>query len=665
MARSVSLAEFGKLPDTIGFAAGNYKIEYHDATHHGSDEWQSLISLSIQPTRLNLGSEDSERYFTVALALNDKIDKDHPKAAAALRDALALALARAGIMAPEMQPDLLDAVLQLNQQDGVVVIPDSNALCNGSVHWLLRVLTKPAVWLFPLVVSLTQVQNRDAALKSMLGDTSRPNQLPQAVRSRGMVNGSLGLIERNKGRSQVIELDPSLLRYQKTAGKTGTDPDQSDILEDRLIIEGIHSVLRSMRSRTSQCVVTSDVHMGRILSAEGIPTLFVPTIRMIDDPIPCVRYDPLTKSFMGAPWRAVLWELAHTFGSVRLMKDGKAVLRLDCYWPHKSPSDWRGERLIVQFATDAKPGSGDRQSREAKKPKASTVTAKAKKEGVTPKREPTPKIAAAKVAATPAVTKLPRASLTQALNLLDVVRRTEPKDFGKLVESVDGDRPTADTARRAMDLLSRIGLVQIDAQRISPTAEVEAVDAALERGDLDALDSTFSRLEPYSVLREALVLRGSISRSSIREVIEAQLGSVGADEAERLPRYLVLLGQAWTDRDRYIDGSRRPLDRELLTVFDHAFQAVQKDGFAQVRDLLPEFCQLTKMSPWAAKKRLEALVKAGKLGKYRLEPAAGGKPVGKDEVLVGSLGSVSTELVALDRFQVGEQPVFTVGGAAK
>ena len=50
----------------------------------------------------------------------------------------------------------------------------------------------------------------------MLRDTKKNTNLPQALRSRALVNARLGLLERNNHRYQVLEMDPSLLRYMRT-----------------------------------------------------------------------------------------------------------------------------------------------------------------------------------------------------------------------------------------------------------------------------------------------------------------------------------------------------------------------------------------------------------------------------------------------------------------
>ena len=62
-----------------------------------------------------------------------------------------------------------------------------------------------------------------------------------------------------------------------------------------------------------------------------------------------MRYDALAKRFIGAPLRAVMWEIAHAFGSIRLRDQAGVHAVMACYWPGKSPLDWKLERLSSEF----------------------------------------------------------------------------------------------------------------------------------------------------------------------------------------------------------------------------------------------------------------------------------------------------------------------------
>lgn len=759
-ARPITLQECRTQALLSSLPAGQYDLEYHDATHLSADDWVRLAVVDVRATSVPNGegedlTERLDQFYTLRAALGDLPEKpkagvapkakgenapdpvaDYERRVRTVMDAMSLALARLGLIAPEADETLLQDVAALNEEDGVVLIPDTNALHNGAMHWLLKILRTPAVWVLPLVASMTTVQTRDASLKGMLSKFRFAN-VKQALRSRGLVNGTLGLIERNRGRMQVVEIDPSLLRYQKMASGNGSDPDQSDVLEDRLIIEGIHGILRSMRSRTARRVVTSDVNIARVLAAEGVDTLFVPTIALGTRTIDCLRYDPLMRGFAGAPIEALLWEFAHAFGAVRLVRAGVPVARTDCYWAGKSPADWKAERLICDFPSLAPVplsggGHGSVEVAEGTQPApADTVAAAARqvdrgpdvpddiqpanpdtaqavaphtdqdrgsadsagaapadsdvassdgeaqvngatgeqtgvaRTGRPPAKQPRPKAAGkGGERKPPATTALPRASFPQALRLLGAVRRIGSGTIEDALRA-SGESITVDTARRGLEILRRANLVALDGGSVRATPDAELVSSLLRQGDLDGMSAVFERFEPYRAFLDAVRENGKIGRGAVVDALQRRIGPVGTYEAERLPRFHILLGQVWTDGDRYVDGSRRPTDRDATDVFSAAFEQTSSVNLAQVLDLLPRFSTLTHQSPWAAKRQIERLIAERLLPDYRFQPAAGGRPVARDEVLVGPLESPSTQPVIIDRLQLGERPVFTVGGPAR
>lgn len=668
---------------------GTYHVEYTDGTHLPPTTWVRLAIVEIIAASIPLGDEETEQFYTIQKAISNfpteaKVDaSESSRRSRVIDDTLGLAIGRTGLISPVLTEELFEELVSLGEEDGVVIVPDTNALHNGAVHWLLRVLRKPSVWLLPLAASLTTVQTRDATVKGLVGKEKLGN-VKQALRSRGLVNGALGLLRRNRGRSQVVEIDHSLLRYQKTGSSSGSDPDQSDVLEDRLIIEAIHSVLRTMRSRTARRVVTSDVNLARVLEAEGINTLFVPTIVMGDAPIECIQYDTLAHGFVGAPLRTVLWELAHAFGNIRLVRNGTVLARLECYWPGKTPREWENESLNCEFSTFTDEGVKSAnvkptlqevdpeapqdpvidpvipriETKTDREPRSAAGSSAALAERV---RERQKKSAQTLTRRSTLGSALPRASLPLSLRLLGRLRRSPGSTPEQMAQDVGNVTP--DTVRRACDLLLRLGLASAVDGRFEATKDAGIVDGMLITGDLDGVSSILERFTPYKVLRTTLVQRGSMLKGEVADALRPSLGSVGKFEAERLPRYHVLLGQAWTDGDRLFDGSQRPTDRDATEAFDYAFETTAMDGLARVVDFLPEYCRLSSMSPWAAKRQISRFLAERLLQRYSFQPSAGGKPIVRDEVLVGGLEAIAAEPVVIDRLHLGERPVFTIGGS--
>jgi hypothetical protein len=287
--------QFRRMDAYRSLPPGLFTISYNDNTHLEADDWILLLEVSVHHAMPpNLG-EESEKYYTVkcCIPVSNQVTSDVRRV---IIDALSLSLCRSGLVDPIVNPTTYVQVGSLSRHDGIILVPDTNALYNGSVHWLLRTLRLSHVWILPFVVSLTQIQQRDSQLKSLV-NSKRKQNLRQALRSRGLVNGTLGLLERYRDQYQVLELDPSLLRYMRPGGRGSVDPDESDVLEDRLLIEGVHTIFKSTRTRAVQRVVTSDVFLARVLHSEGIPTLFVSTRLLSDELVPCIHYDSIGKAF--------------------------------------------------------------------------------------------------------------------------------------------------------------------------------------------------------------------------------------------------------------------------------------------------------------------------------------------------------------------------------
>lgn len=707
---ALTLHEFGEARRLRALTPGPYDVEYTDSTHLEPGHWVRLATIDVQTAAIPIQDDCTEQYYTITKRIgdlpgkpvatppkkqgNEKADPevDYRRRLRVVEDALGLALGRVGLLAPKVPQELLDELVHLDRQDGVVIIPDTNTLHNGAVHWLLRVLRQPSVWLMPVVASMTTIQTRDATVKGLVNKAKITN-LGQALRSRGLVNGALGLLERNKGRCQVVEIDPSLLRYQKVASSSSADPDLSDVLEDRLIIEAIHGVLRSMRSRTARRVVTSDVNIARVLTAEGIETLFVPSIVLGDSPVDCLRFDALARSFIGAPLRATLWELAHAFGTVRLVRDGNELAKLECYWAGKTPAEWANETLLCHFPDDivatvahsAKPAANPTDGDKADLRSVDRTSMADLSEGTPNTNESTraeaderPVRASNKRAAlgekavraapkrlAPITTSLPRASLPQMLRLLGVARRLEAGTVEQFVGELRSDPISADKARRPLEILRRMELIEQAENIYRVREDANVVDANLRLGDLDALSSIFERFEPYKAFLDALKARGRVRRSEAASLVQELIGPAGATESDRLPRFHILLGQAWTDGEWIVDGSNRPTDRDATDTFEEAFNSTAAVGIAKVFDVLLRYSELARMSPWAAKRQIERFVAGKMLPAYSFQPAAGAKPLTRDEIVTGSIDRIELEPVIVDRLFLGERPVFTIEGPVR
>jgi hypothetical protein len=191
------------------------------------------------------------------------------------------------------------------------------------------------------------------------------------------------------------------------------------------------------------------------------------------------------------------------------------------------------------------------------------------------------------------------------------------------------------------------------------------IDAALAQEDLDSVSLVMERFDPYRLFLQRLRERGAVPRAEVIETVRELVGPVGTYESERLPRFHTLLGQAWTRDDLIVDGSQRPTDRDAADAFESAFAATASVGIASVADLLPRYCEMTRMSPWMAKRRIQKFVADRLLPEYTFQPAAGRKPIARDEIVRGPLDQFVVEPVVVDRLHLGQRPVLTIEGPVR
>ena len=184
--------------------ANEYLIKYTDNTHLPEDKWIDLLKINLLDSPRAIGREANQFYELEVLTKNYKSDKKNiEKNRWVLDEALSKSMLRTGIFRPILAPEVIDDIIKISKQDAVVMIPDTNSLSNGTLHWLLKVLGDTQVWLFPIVVSLTQVQQHDERLKKIV-DEKKENNLRTAIRSRSLVNSSLGLLERFRDKYQLL-----------------------------------------------------------------------------------------------------------------------------------------------------------------------------------------------------------------------------------------------------------------------------------------------------------------------------------------------------------------------------------------------------------------------------------------------------------------------------
>jgi len=628
---------------------GSYRIEYNDQTHLAANEWRAILDVEIRGGAGSKLAQEGYPLYTVAPvrqataapskgkekatraagaeATRGPADKGQEQAQrdqAKILDVLGQCLTRAGVLPATTEPDITRLLHKVGKRGALVVIPDTNAIANGTAHYLVRALNRLPVWLMPVAISLTTIQEHDRRLKGLVNKHASGN-LSSALRSRSLVNSALSILERCRARAQIVEVEPQLLRFMRPPGKEAADPDQGDVLEDRLLVEAIHALLGAMRTQAQRFVLTSDVFLARILRAEGIPTLAMQPGQMSDGPIPCVRYDALARAFAGATLPELLWELAHSFASVRLvgLSDPKRPLaRLDTYWAGKTDADWRNEAVKLTLA-----------ARDAQKALSSAP--------------------------------LPEAPMPKMLRLAGAILQ-EPSSLDDARHRIpEPDRPSEDTARAAVTVLARAGFLSYSDGVFATEEPLHELDRALAARDLDAASRLWEqKYPPYGALLEHVRRSPTTEMSVLPDLLRDVVGKTPAQRScEHLARAAVYLGQAWISSNRLFDGTTRLSDTDAARKIMEIFDSLKRDNQLGVDELLTKGCELLRMSPWALSSQLRKLVESKQLpAELRLSPALGSgrTPLSPVPVLQGSLADLREEPVPLDRLKLGHLLMYTL-----
>ena len=159
--------------------SGLYDVAYTDNTHLEPSDWRNLVTIDIKEHIRK--SENRESSFGLKLSLDPKFNSlGKEKYRDRVEDVISLSATRLGLMAPKIAGKSSEQLLELKQSKGIVLIPDTNSLYNGTLHWLLNVLRDRSLWILPFVMSLTQMQSRDAGSQ---GNAPGPPEIRQFATS--------------------------------------------------------------------------------------------------------------------------------------------------------------------------------------------------------------------------------------------------------------------------------------------------------------------------------------------------------------------------------------------------------------------------------------------------------------------------------------------------
>jgi hypothetical protein len=644
---SIVVASKKTLPELLdGLTPGEYFVDYNDSTHLSSDRWIQLLQVTVgEKAPLSIQDEFKlETFFKLKIAIETdvnwyshitKVDAKEQKKnddVRVIKDQLALCLGRLGLLSPGMSKNTLSDLLALIKRQSILLVPDTNSLSNGSLHWLLHALQDTSVSIMPVTISLTTIQEKDREIKELVGASNLTN-LKKVLRSRTVINSSLELLERCGERYQILGVQPELLR--------------ANVIEDRLFVEAVHEVFRSTRSRAQKRFITSDVTFARILHAEAIPTIFLETPVLKDQQeLDSIRFDFVAKRFIGCSLREFFECLVSTFSSVRIRTEPQGdLIRIDSYWPGKGLEHWIYRDFMCHVLNC--------DFFETNSPSPPNVVS------VHPQGELTDVTVSKEHSFHFSTLAAPNISLMPVLTLLGIVLQKPAGSKTAIAALTKKDEISSVAANSAAEVLLQASFIDKEGDQIIALSSASEFATVFESGDLDRISALFRQFNPYAVVLDYLAEYGSLP-DELNDELKNRMGRISLYAYRNLRPYAIYFGQAWTDSAITMDGSRRPPRALIVEQFPKVFDSQQTAQLASLESIILGISRELRSAPWWIRNEVQALTELGSFPDFRFDPASGGKPKTRDRVVSGTLSNPILSPVVVDRLLLNGRPVFTV-----
>lgn len=637
--------------------SGEYFIDYHDSTHLEHEEWVQLLSIKtrglegvseLTEADLRYEATDGGPSFVAKPDIQAvHHSKDLSPYVSLLRDQLSQCFVRAGMLRPIGSRQSQREIFDLHRERSVLLIPDTNALGNGSIHWLSSVFSNINLNLVPIAISLHQIQEKDRKLKSLLEkDKVTLGSLKTALRCRALVNNAFSLLHYFRGNYEILEVPPELLRYVRpSSGKTG-EQDETDVLEDRLLIESIHRIIKKTRSKCKKLVVTADVTLSRVLHAEAIPflSLLVPILEP-DKEILCFNFDPISRRYSGCTLPRLLWLLLQVFSEIRLRRaSGETIAKLALYWPSKTADDWTNQRFQL-VATESERRTTSNHLNSAQDVDSFKPLAKAEN---TPANKEEGHFSGL---ASPQISLLP---IIQLASVLPTKEISSTDFFDMCFRTLNFSESQT---KNAGEVLIQTKLLSLWRGKLMQTELLEEFAIIVNNNDLDRLDKFFDQYyEPYKLLRQHLIENGSLPEE-LSSKIQRQWSKSSKFAYRNLRPFFLYLGQASLERNLLKDGTNRPSDNVFVS---KVLELLQYKDLLPVSDLIQSITTELNMSPWSAKIQLEKVICNSELNQFRFDAATQPKSLYSNKILTGPFSSPELKPVSISSIEVGGKPIFTV-----
>ncbi|MDJ0619147.1 MAG: hypothetical protein QNJ63_20800 [Calothrix sp. MO_192.B10] len=392
----------------IGKQGEPFEISLGEDICFGNGKWVNVGTISLQPGKKFSDTETQYDEFCAAKFggfewqlptskdLDDNIsdslqepEKHKQRVQKAFRQGLQDVIRRTLLLLPIFD---VDTISRIPLRKPMTIVPDTSAVHQGGLDFACRFLTPWARIKVPAIVHMEIINQVDNYFKARQDGQKKKKPIPAALQQHLLSQGGQRTLLRIELHSDT-EIERGDLGADPLRGivTPSSDPEDKALglqnitrsFADRLIVETARHFQTQVRPSHPLALLTSDQGMARMAMAEGIDVLFfqarsVPKFE--DKTLTGTLFHPFKQQLYTVPLTDVLWELAVSFGCLRLHnRESDASLELygiasseEVTWqPLHSKDDLLWGKFDTGGATLADSTKPDTSSNSQSNPKAS------------------------------------------------------------------------------------------------------------------------------------------------------------------------------------------------------------------------------------------------------------------------------------------------------
>lgn len=336
----------------IGKHGEPFEISLGEDICFGRDKWVNIGTITLQPGQKRQSTEkaiDLETTYdefcaakfggfewqmpsleeldqNILKSLDEHKDKDRDRVQQAFREGLQDVLRRTLLILPIFD---IETIAKILLQKPITVVTDTSAIHQGGVDFICRFLSPWARIKVPAIVHMEIINQVDRYFATRRHSQKIKKPVATALREHILSQGGQRTLLRLEFSDAEIErgdLGADPLRGIVTPS---SNPEDSNLklqeivrsFADRLILETARRFQTQVRPDHPLALLTSDQGLARMTMAEGIDVFFFQARsfpKLDERKLTGTLFHPFSQKIYTVPLTDVLWELAVSFGCLRL-----------------------------------------------------------------------------------------------------------------------------------------------------------------------------------------------------------------------------------------------------------------------------------------------------------------------------------------------------------